>query len=443
MKLNRKIQLLIIAHLYIYRCTVFGQINVQDSLIQPVDSLPTKILAQGIQEQVNNTKIKTVQLNRSDLQLAYPIITLGSEDILDLGFDDLRGGVRNYYYTFEHCDQQWESSGLNSYDFIEGFEENRIDNYRFSFATLQRYTHYALSFPNNDIQFRISGNYVIKVWEEDNRDTPVLIKRFFVKEDLVDINGDVYRPNLIPYRNEFQEINFTIDIQNLEIGAAFDEMKVSLMQNGRYDNVLYNIKPRLVTNDKLFYDIDDIVFPAAKEYRRFDTKTLKFQSDRIVKIEKANDTYQVFVNVDDSRVYQKYFYEKDANGQYVIQADLANDVTVEGDYANVHFVLQYPYMITSGDVYVFGELSGNMMTAANKMTYDFDKQQYTAELYLKQGYYNYAYAVKSFDSNKADFTYTEGNSYETENDYQLLVYQHDFSVGYDRLIGCAYFNSVK
>ena len=178
--MNRKIYLLIVAHLYIYRCTILGQVNGQDSLIQTTDSLPTKMVVKGIQEVVNNTKIKTVQLNRSDLQLAYPIITLGSEDILDLGFDDLRGGVRNYYYTFEHCDQQWESSGLSSYDFLEGFEENRIDTYRFSFATLQRYTHYALSFPNNDVQFRISGNYVIKVWEEDNRDTPVLIKRFFV-----------------------------------------------------------------------------------------------------------------------------------------------------------------------------------------------------------------------------------------------------------------------
>jgi len=220
-------------------------------------------------------------------------------------------------------------------------------------------------------------------------------------------------------------------------------MKVSLMQNGRFDNIKYDIKPRLISNDMLYYDIDDIVFPAGKEYRRFDTKTLKFQSDRIVKIEKEAGSYEVYVNTDESKVYQKYFFEKDANGQYVIHADLANNVETEGDYAWVNFVLQYPYMITSGDVYVFGELSNNTMTPLNKMTYDFDKQQYVGKLYLKQGYYNYAYAVRSIGTSFADFTYTEGNSFETENDYSLLVYQHDFSVGYDRMIGYYQMNSIK
>lgn len=394
-------------------------------------------------EQINDAFIKTVQLNRTDLELAYPIIVLSSNDELQLGFDDLKGGVKNYYYTFEHCTQQWESSELSVYDFLDGFEENRIDDYSFSFATLQKYTHYAINFPNNDVQFRLSGNYVIKIWEEDNRDTPVIVKRFMVREDLVGITGDVYRPNLIPYRNEFHEINFTVDIQNLDIGAAFDEMKVTVVQNGRFDNPKYDIKPRLISNDKLYFDIDDIVFPAGKEYRRFDTKTLKFQSDRISKIIKQDGLYQVFINIDESRVYQKYFYEKDANGQYVIHADLANNVATESDYAWVNFVLQYPYMITSGDVYVFGELSNNNMNAINKMTYDFDKQQYIAKLYLKQGYYNYTYAVKSLGSSTAEFTYTEGNSYETENDYSVLVYQHDFSLRYDRLIGYLQMNSVK
>lgn len=434
-----RILVVVILHLYIYRCTAYGQ----NEAAMFVDSLTQNNSIHPLAEQINNPFIKTVQLNRSDLELASPVILLQSDDQFKFGFDDLSGGVKNYYYTFEHCTQQWESSELSSYDYLEGFEENRINDYSFSFATLQKYTHYSLTFPNNDVQFRLSGNYVIKVWEEDNRDKPVIVKRFFVREEMVAINGDVYRPNLIPYRNEYQEINFTINIQNLDIGAAFDEMKVSLMQNGRFDNIKYDIKPRLISNDMLYYDIDDIVFPAGKEYRRFDTKTLKFQSDRIVKIEKEAGTYQVYVNTDESKVYQKYFFEKDANGQYVIHADLANNVETEGDYAWVNFVLQYPYMITSGDVYIFGELSNNTMTPLNKMTYDFDKQQYIGKLYLKQGYYNYAYAVRSIGTSFADFTYTEGNSFETENDYSLLVYQHDFSVGYDRMIGYYQMNSIK
>ncbi len=355
--------------------------------------------------------------------MAYPILLLNSEDELIFSFDDLKGGVRNYYYTFQHCDQNWEASNLTTFDYLDGYEENTIDNYSFSFGTLQAYTHYSVNFPNDNIDFKVSGNYVVKVWEDDNRDVPLIVKRFFVWEELASINAKVYRPNLIEFRNNYQEINFTVDIRSLDVSHALDEIRVTLFQNGRYDNAIYDSKPRMITNDLLTYDKDDMVFPAGKEYRHFDTKTLNFQSDMVRKITKEDGKYQVYVNVDDSRLYQKYFYETDINGQYVLQADLTNDVNTEGDYAMVNFVLKYPYVITSGELYVFGELNNNQMNNQNKMTYDYDLQQYTAQLYLKQGYYNYLYMYKGIGSSKGELIYTEGNHFESENDYQLFIYQ--------------------
>ncbi len=427
--------------LYIYRCVLFAQL--QPDTLQ-IDTLKnTDIAATVLEEQVNNSNLKTVQLNRSDLQLAYPILLLNSEDELVFSFDDLRGGVRNYYYTFHHCDQNWEVSNLTTFDYLDGYEENTIDNYSFSFGTLQAYTHYAVNFPNDNINFKVSGNYIVKVWEDDNRDVPLIVKRFFVWEELASINTKVYRPNLIEYRNNYQEINFTIDIRNLEVSHALDEIRVTLLQNGRYDNAMYDSKPRMITNDQLTYDKDDMVFPAGKEYRHFDTKTLNFQSDMVRKITKENGKYQVYVNVDESRLYQKYFYQTDINGQYVLQADLTNDINTEGDYAMVNFVLKYPYVITSGELYVFGELSNNRMEDQNKMIYDYDLQQYTASLYLKQGYYNYMYIYKGSNSLEGELIYTEGNHFEAENNYQLFVYQHMYDRDYDRIIGCSIFNSVK
>ena len=427
--------------LYIYRCILFAQPQPDTLLFAAVEL--TEQEESVITEQVNNPNLKTIQLNRSDLQLAYPILLLDSEDELIFSFDDLRGGVRNYHYTFEHCDQNWEISNLTTFDYIDGYEENSIDNYSFSFGTLQPYTHYSINFPNDDIDFKVSGNYVIKVWEEDNKDSPVIIKRFFVWEELASINARVYRPNLIEFRNAYQEINFTVDIRSLDVSHALDEIRITLLQNGRFDNALLDIKPRMITNDLLTYDMDDMVFKAGKEYRHFDTKTLNFQSDMVRKITKEDGKYQVYVNVDESRLYQKYFYETDINGQFVLNADLTNDVNTEGDYAMVNFVLKYPYVITSGELYVFGELSNNLMEEQNKMTYDYDLQQYTASLYLKQGYYNYMYVFKSAESAEGEFIYTEGNHFETENDYQLFIYQHMYDRDYDRIVGCSIFNSVK
>jgi hypothetical protein len=434
-------KLLLFYTLYIYRCVVFAQIQPDTLQIDTVEI--SNISSSIIEEQVNNTNLKTVQLNRSDLQLAYPILLLNSEDELIFSFDDLKGGVRNYYYTFQHCDQNWEASNLTTFDYLDGYEENTIDNYSFSFGTLQAYTHYSVNFPNDNIDFKVSGNYVVKVWEDDNRDVPLIVKRFFVWEELASINAKVYRPNLIEFRNNYQEINFTVDIRSLDVSHALDEIRVTLFQNGRYDNAIYDSKPRMITNDLLTYDKDDMVFPAGKEYRHFDTKTLNFQSDMVRKITKEDGKYQVYVNVDDSRLYQKYFYETDINGQYVLQADLTNDVNTEGDYAMVNFVLKYPYVITSGELYVFGELNNNQMNDQNKMTYDYDLQQYTAQLYLKQGYYNYLYMYKGIGSSKGELIYTEGNHFESENDYQLFIYQHMYDRDYDRIVGCSIFNSIK
>ena len=420
---------------------MFAQIQPDTLQIDTVEI--SNISSSIIEEQVNNTNLKTVQLNRSDLQLAYPILLLNSEDELIFSFDDLKGGVRNYYYTFQHCDQNWEASNLTTFDYLDGYEENTIDNYSFSFGTLQAYTHYSVNFPNDNIDFKVSGNYVVKVWEDDNRDVPLIVKRFFVWEELASINAKVYRPNLIEFRNNYQEINFTVDIRSLDVSHALDEIRVTLFQNGRYDNAIYDSKPRMITNDLLTYDKDDMVFPAGKEYRHFDTKTLNFQSDMVRKITKEDGKYQVYVNVDDSRLYQKYFYETDINGQYVLQADLTNDVNTEGDYAMVNFVLKYPYVITSGELYVFGELNNNQMNNQNKMTYDYDLQQYTAQLYLKQGYYNYLYMYKGIGSSKGELIYTEGNHFESENDYQLFIYQHMYDRDYDRIVGCSSFNSIK
>ena len=434
-------KLLLFYTLYIYRCVVFAQIQPDTLQIDTVEI--SNISSSIIEEQVNNTNLKTVQLNRSDLQLAYPILLLNSEDELIFSFDDLKGGVRNYYYTFQHCDQNWEASNLTTFDYLDGYEENTIDNYSFSFGTLQAYTHYSVNFPNDNIDFKVSGNYVVKVWEDDNRDVPLIVKRFFVWAELASINAKVYRPNLIEFRNNYQEINFTVDIRSLDVSHALDEIRVTLFQNGRYDNAIYDSKPRMITNDLLTYDKDDMVFPAGKEYRHFDTKTLNFQSDMVRKITKEDGKYQVYVNVDDSRLYQKYFYETDINGQYVLQADLTNDVNTEGDYAMVNFVLKYPYVITSGELYVFGELNNNQMNDQNKMTYDYDLQQYTAQLYLKQGYYNYLYMYKGIGSSKGELIYTEGNHFESENDYQLFIYQHMYDRDYDRIVGCSIFNSIK
>lgn len=393
---------------------------------------------------VTQTYLKTVKLQRTDLALSLPVILLGSSDQLILSWDDLRpGSTANYYYTFKHCNKDWQQSGLSFFDFLDGFEKNTVDEYAFSFATYQPYTHYSIQFPNDYVSFKVSGNYVIEVWEEDNDTLPVITQQFYVWEDLATVSGQVLRPNLVAYRTEHQEINFTVDIKNLNTTNPYDEVRVVLKQNNRNDNSWIDLKPRFINNNILTFDDDNTVFYAGKEYRRFDTRTLRFQTDRIIKIEKGYKRYDVYVNTDESRSFKQYFYEKDMNGNYVILADLTNNPDLEADYAYIHFTLQYPYFLTNGDFYVVGDFNQYAISAENKMVYDFDKQTYNSTLYLKQGYYNYMYVFVDKNKPLLDMSYAEGNYFETENDYPVFVYEHSYDRDYDRLVGYKLLNSIK
>ncbi len=387
--------------------------------------------------------LQTVQLMRTDLELSLPIIKLGSSDQLVLRFDDLRGGVKNYSYTFELCTYDWQPSGLMIMEYIDGFERNYIDNYAFSFGTSQGYTHYSARFPNYDIDFKVSGNYLLRVWEEGNDTMAVITIPFYIWEDIAGVQESVTRSNLSQFRDSYQRLNFTWDVTDANTTNPYDEIKVVAMQNYRYDNARYDLKPRIISGNKLIYDQTDLLFEAGKEYRRFDTRSLRVQTDRIVKIDRTKEGYNVFINVDENRSYKRYFFENDINGRYLIGAELTNDVNLQADYAMIRFSLESPYWMNNGNYYVLGTFNNYLATPVNQMTYDFDRQMYTCDIYLKQGFYNYLYGFVENSTNLIDFEQAEGNYFETINDYSLFCYLRDNMRSSDRLIGYKTFSSFQ
>jgi Domain of unknown function (DUF5103) len=386
--------------------------------------------------QNNTTYLKTVLLQRSDLELSLPIIKLNSNDQLILRFDDLRSGVHDFSYTIQHCNYDWSPSGLLTMDFLNGFETQFISDYAFSFNTRQGYTQYTSTFPNNDFELLVSGNYLLYI-NESGIDSPVLVIPFYVWEDMAGIDAQVVRPNLSALREDYQRLIINADIEELPTSNPYDEVRLVIMQNYRYDNALYEIKPRLISNNSMVFDQNDLVFAGMKEYRRFDTRSLRIQSERIIKIERDVNGYNAYINIDENRSYKRYSFENDINGRFLIDADLTNDSHLQSDYAMVHFTLESPYWMSNGDYYVMGTFSNYLPTAENKMEYDADKQVYTASIYLKQGYYNYQYAFIDNKSGVSDYSMAEGNYFESMNDYSIFLYVRDNMRNADRLTGYA------
>ena len=398
---------------------------------------------------VNGPHIQTVLLNRTDIELSLPVIKMNTSDQLILRFDDLRGGVTNYSYTFELCTYDWKQSGLSPMEYLDGFEEQYIDDYSFSFNTQQRYTHYKAVFPNQYINFRQSGNYILRVWEEGNDTQAVITYPFYLWEEVALIDESVTRPNLSSFRDEYQRVNFNIDITDARTTNPYDEIKVFLMQNYRYDNARYDLKPRIVSANKMMYDQTDLLFHAGKEYRRFDTRSLRVQTDRIKKIEREAGKYNVFINADENRSYKRYFFENDINGRFLIAAELTNNTHLEADYSMINFALESPYWMTDGEYYVTGTFNQYRCNETNKMNYNFDDQLYECSIYLKQGYYNYMYAYIYKDSKtkngylEKDYAQAEGNYFEAVNDYSVFIYLRDNMRNTDKLIGYKTFSSLQ
>lgn len=388
--------------------------------------------------------IFTVQLHKDGWELSYPLIALNSDDKLKLSFDYLGSESKDFYYTFIHCGSDWTPSNIMQNEYLDGFIDNPVNDYKYSFNTTVKYTNYQIVFPNENVNFKYSGNYIILVYEDYDKSKPVLTRRFSVYENSAYINAFVKRTNIIEERNYSQQIDFKIKYTGLDVNDPFNDIKVILTQNNRWDNALYNIKPQIVRDNELdFYSCKDCYFKGGSEFRNFDIKSIRYQSQYIQSIEYKKPYYHVFLVKDEPRPFKIYFQDRDLNGKFYIKIDEGNDFDAEADYVFVHFTLPYEAPVVDGNIYVFGALSNWKFNLNNQMTYNYDNKSYELSMLLKQGYYNYEYVYVKDGTSFADHTYIEGSHYETENDYIIYVFFRNFTMEYERLLGIKILNSIK
>ncbi len=387
--------------------------------------------------------IKTVQMYREGFELSNPVIELGEDAQLLLKFDDLSGERKDYYYTIIHCDADWNESYIAQSDYIQGFTDNPVDDYAFSFNTTFSYVNYQLIIPNENIQLKMSGNYVLVVFEDNDKEKKVLTQRFYVVEPLVEIAGTVRRATLDAYKGENQEVDFTVYHDKLPINNPQQEVKVVVMQNNRWDNAIRDLKPLFVRNNELVYDYNrENVFPGGNEFRYFDIRTNRMNGENVATTEFFRPYYHKTLMTDEIRSNRKYFEYKEMNGKYVVESqDRVQNYDTDCDYIFVHFSLPLESILLGGTVNVFGALTQWNANKSNEMTWNFNTSQYELTLLLKQGYYNFQYVYVPQGSSSADSKSLEGSFWLTENDYQILVYYRGQGERYDRLVGFRQFNS--
>lgn len=365
----------------------------------------------------------------------FPIILV--DEPIHLEFDDLSANEPNYYYKIVHCNYNWAPSNLLKMQYLEGMDNQRITNYNNSFNTLQIYSHYKLTVPNEFVSLKLSGNYIMEIYNDEDR--LQFSRRFVVYENLVRVDAVIKRSRNPAFLNTKQTVQFTVESGDCQLINPRTDLKVAILQNYYWSNALYNVQPQFILGSQLIYKYDkQTSFYAGNEYFNFDTSDI---GKNVVPIERLDlkKLYNEYLYPNQYRYNRPYTYNPDIDGAFAIRNARAENSSIEADYTKVHFTLPYNTILGRSEVYIFGNFNNYELTPENKMILNKKTGNLESTLKLKQGFYNYKYVVKQ-DSN-VDLNLISGNFSATENQYTVLVYYRKFGELYDSIIGIGSANS--
>jgi len=385
--------------------------------------------------EILDRQLHTLQVVVNDDPLQPPIMNLGGGNHLEIGFDEFSHEYHRYIYKVEHCNADWSpSTEIFESDYMNGFNGEPIEDYVKSFNTTVLYTHYSLRIPNENISLKLSGNYKFTVYnDEGDEPVPVLTACFSLVEPGVGIGATVSTNTDIDFNKSHQQVDFSVNYGLVKVIDPHRELKTVVMQNRRWDNCVVNPKPNIQAANKIeFTHNRQLIFPAGNEYHKFEILDVHVPTLNVDRMEWFDPYYHATLYP--NQTARNYLYDEDQNGVFIIRNSDDEDVATTCDYVFTHFTLKSP-QLPGGEVYLNGEWTYNRFIPEYRMTYNRETQAYEATALLKQGYYNYNYLFVPDGDTQGNSGRTDGNFYETENEYIILVYHRPNGGRYDKLVG--------
>ena len=376
---------------------------------------------------VYEPQIKTVQFYLKDKQISFPALPLkAKQDYLTLCFDEMGTEYSDFTVEVVNCEQNWEVSMLLSLEFYQGIATFPIQQRTLSRMTRVPYIHYEFQLNN---QFVMSGNYLLKVYRSADPSDLVITRRFVVYEQIVGIKAQAIQTQDVAQRQKLQNISFALFPSNLTISNPYQDLQVTILQNFRWNTSKNKLTPTFIAPDKIEYQFSTQTdFLGGNEFRRCDLRTFRLKSLTTEAIEDKGNFYQIWQYIDKPRAFNPYFTAQDWNGNFQIITTDADNPIIESDYINTVFRLQSEKFAQR--IYVFGKFSDWNLLPENQLKWT--GTHYQVEIPLKQGVYDYQYAVLEDVPNE---TIIEGSHYETENYYTILIYYRRPTDRSDTLIG--------
>lgn len=392
-----------------------------------------------VEEKIEPQNIKTIQFTGTTAQSELPIISLG--DNLTLSFDDINGNEEDYYYKITHYDFDWTPSDFSKGEYLSGFDDVRIETYENSYNTLQIFSHYTLSIPNRETRsINKSGNYLLSIYNDSN--DLIFSRKFMVIENIASVAVEIKRSRDIKYIHEKQVVQFSIDSPTLLITNPKQNIHTVVLQNSNLKKAITTLKPQYTIGTELIYKYDqEAAFWGGNEFLFFDNKDVRSASNGVRRVD-MTDVYENYLYTNGPRKDKPYTYNPDINGNFVVRNIDVENQDIEAEYARMHFNLLYYEDIGDKELHIYGNFNNWTIDGSTYMEYDANTDSYKNTRLFKQGFYNYKYVLVDRDGS-IDEGAIDGNFWETENDYTVLVYYRDLGARYDRIIGMGAANSTN
>ncbi len=383
--------------------------------------------------QVFSENIASLQVVAGTRWMEIPVIQLGGPEVVNISFDDLTHEYRRYTYKVEHCEADWTlSEGLFASEYISGFAlDNLIEDIEESLNTNVLYTHYRLQIPNRQCQLKMSGNYRLTVFDENDDETPVLSACFMVSDGAMSVSLQATTNTDVDVNNRHQQIEMKLNLNNTIVVNPAEQIKTVVMQNGRWDNAKVNAKYQYNKVGSLEWNhCRELIFNAGNEYRKFEVLDVDRPSMGVDRMRWDGEYVHAHLFVDEPR--RNYVYDEDANGAFYIRNSDNYENDRLSDYVLVHYTLKCDRPV-DGRVFINAMWTNDRFEPQYEMEYNEELGQYEAVVFQKLGYYSYQYVMIDRDGAVRTMP-TEGDFYETENSYQALVYYRGQSDRTDRLV---------
>ena len=381
--------------------------------------------------------VKTLQVVVNQEWTSMPVMTLNSDDMLNVAFDELSHNYHRFVAHLEHCEADWSvSEELFESDWLQGFNNLIIDDYENSMNTTVLYTHYRFQIPNDECQLRMSGNYRLRILDDDNDQEEVLTIEFRVVEPLVNVGLGITTNTDIGLNSSYQQVAMSVNYNTLRVTNQDEQIQTFVLQNGREDNMKQNVRPNYNTATGLTWEHNrGLIFEAGNEYRKFEVLDPSHPTMGLgyVTWDEEQGRFHAFPFFAEPR--RSYIYDQDANGAFLIRNSDNVEIDYTSDYVLVHYKLKPQRRYPDARILIDGrwtiEPQDNYV-----MEWDEEDQSYNAVVLQKLGYYNYQLLMADFDGT-THLLPEEGSFYQTENSYTALVYYKGTGERSWRLVGVA------